>query len=157
MLQRTPNFVAMAMALAMLQQRWHCELQRYWCRGKLLQRWRCCYNAVVVARCGNSAATLLLQSVEALLVQRVAALLLQRWRYWCGAAGAAALLLVRGAAAAATAMALRRCCSAVLPRRCGAADFIFIFIFYDSRQVQESSTSLHVRARNIEQEGTREL
>jgi hypothetical protein len=50
-------------------------------------------------------------------------------------------------------------CGAVLPRRYGAAEiFIFIFIFFnDSWQVQESSTSLHVLARNIEQERTKEL
>jgi hypothetical protein len=86
-----PRQVAAAMAL------WH---------GKLLQRWRCCCNAVVATHCGSSATkccggatTLLLQRVAALLVQRVATLLLQcivslllPRRCCCGATGAALMV-----------------------------------------------------------------
>jgi hypothetical protein len=64
--------------------------------------------------------------------------------------GVAVLLMLR---VAALLVLLQRCCC-----NGAVAEILFIFIFFnDSWQVQESLTSLHVHARNIEQERTREL
>jgi hypothetical protein len=49
------------------------------------------------------------------------------------------------------------CCSAAAATVLLLKFYLFIYFFNDSWQVQESLTSLHVRARNIEQERTREL
>ncbi len=127
------NSVAMAMALAMLQQRWRCSSQRYccysvanpttllvlhvatlllqhcccsalrrcWCRGKLLQRWRC--GTASCCNDGGVAATLLLQRIAAVVLQSVVAVL-QRCccsalrHCWCNA--------------------LRRCCCNALCHCC---------------------------------------
>ncbi|CAK9221706.1 unnamed protein product [Sphagnum troendelagicum] len=64
---RTKVIAMAALSLAMLQQRWRCNSQRYCCYGSavaatllLLLVRRCCFNVAVGACYGAAAATLLL-------------------------------------------------------------------------------------------------